>query len=56
LFSGVAHPGHHVERERLLAMVPTTTLRLSPEQIKTPYGVDWRSLLDLQESVPAPDG
>jgi len=56
LFSGVAHPGHHVERERLLAMVPTTTLRLSPEQIKTPYRVDWRSLLDLRDPIRTPDG
>jgi hypothetical protein len=47
LFAGVAHPGHHTERENLVAVVPTSTLQLSPEQIKAPYGVDWKSLLDL---------
>lgn len=56
LFAGVAHPGHHVEREHLVAMVPIATLRLSPEQVRTPHSVDWRSLLDMQESVHSDDG
>ena len=48
LFAGVAHPGHHVEREHLVAMVPIATLRLSPEEVRTPHSVDWRSLLDCK--------
>jgi hypothetical protein len=54
LFSGVAHAGHYVERERLVVMVPISTLRLSPEEIRTPYIVNWKSLLDLQAPVDVP--
>ena len=47
-------PGHHTEREHLVAVVPISTLRLSPEQIKAPYVVNWKSLLD-SATAPAAD-
>ncbi|HEX2381952.1 MAG TPA: hypothetical protein VHI95_04915 [Acidimicrobiales bacterium] len=48
LFAEVAHPGHQLERDRLLAMVPVSTLRMSPDEIRVPYVVKWKSLLDLE--------
>jgi len=48
LFAGVGHAGRHFERGRLVAMVPASTLRVTPEQIRTSYSVDWKSLLELQ--------
>src|SRR4051794_1909507 len=56
LFAEIAHAGHHIERDKLVAMVPASTLRLTPEQIKLPYVLDWKSLLDLREPRPTHDG
>ena len=54
LFAEVAHAGHHVERERLLATVPVTTLWMSPDEIDAARGADWKSLLDLDGPLHAP--
>jgi len=53
LFAEVAHAGHQLERERLLAMVPLTTLRMSPDEIRAPHAANWKSLLDLDGSLHA---
>src|SRR3954470_10248731 len=54
LFAEVAHAGHQLERERLLATVPVTTLWMSPEEINAARGAGWKSLLDLDGSLHAP--
>jgi hypothetical protein len=51
LFAGVAHASHHLERDHLVAMVPISTLRMTPEEIRMPYVIDWPSLLDLKEPL-----
>jgi len=56
LFAEIAHAGHASEREKLVAMVPESTLRLTPEAVRLPYVIDWRSLLDLPERLPTHDG
>jgi hypothetical protein len=48
LFEEVAHPGHYVERQHLVSMVPVETLRLAPDAVKSQYAADWRSLLDIR--------
>ena len=40
LFAEVALPGHHAERERIVAMVPLSTLRLSLDKVRTRYVVE----------------
>ena len=54
LFAEVAHPGHQLERERLLAMVPVITLRMSHDEIEAPYVVNWKTLVDVDGSLNAP--
>jgi hypothetical protein len=56
LFAEIAHAGHSSEREKLVAMVPESTLRLTPEAVKLPYAIDWKSLLDLPERLRTHDG
>ncbi|HEY2812025.1 MAG TPA: hypothetical protein VGJ03_01040 [Acidimicrobiales bacterium] len=47
LFAEVAHPAHSVERQHIAAIVPDSTLRMKPEDVKTQYASNWRSLLEL---------
>jgi hypothetical protein len=51
LFAEIANANHYLEREHLLAMVLTSTLRMSPDEVKTLYVVKWKSLLDLREPL-----
>jgi hypothetical protein len=55
LFAEVAHPGHYVEREHLVAMVPVSTLRLTPDALKTRYALEWHSLHDLRPPLHTPN-
>jgi hypothetical protein len=52
LFAEVAVPGNHAKRGHLVALVPVSTLRLTLDEVRTRYAVDWKSLLDLHEQVP----
>jgi len=46
-FAGVENPHHWREMRRLVAMVPTETLRQSPDAVASAHRAGWRSLLDL---------
>jgi hypothetical protein len=41
----VAHPHHYDALRRLVDMVPTSTLRMTPRQASEAHRADWRSLL-----------
>jgi hypothetical protein len=47
LFAEVAYAGHTAERQRILAMVPLSSLRLPLDIVRTLYAVEWDTLLDL---------
>jgi hypothetical protein len=47
LFEEVANSHHYVEQRKIADLVPASTLRLSPAEVKRRHGEDWRSLLDL---------
>jgi hypothetical protein len=47
----VSHASHQLERDHLLAMVPISTLRMTPDEIRMPYVIEWESLVDLQEPL-----
>jgi hypothetical protein len=49
LFEEVAHPHHYVEQREIADLVPESTLRLTPGEVTSRHGQDWRSLLDLPE-------
>jgi hypothetical protein len=46
-FEGVAHAHHYAEQRAIADAVPESTLRLTPDQVRSEYGAGWRSLLDL---------
>ena len=47
-FQGVAHIAHAYDQQRALVdMVPSATLRMSPQQVTAAYPVRWRELLGL---------
>ena len=46
LFEGVANSLHHYdERRALVDSVPETTLRMTPDQVRSAYPAGWRALL-----------
>ena len=47
LFEEVANSHHYVEQRRIADLVPESTLRLTPAEVKDRYATDWRSLLTL---------
>jgi len=47
VFGEVAHAGHYRERLRIAALVPETTLRMTPGEVERAHASDWRSLLDV---------
>jgi hypothetical protein len=46
-FEGVPHAHHYAELRAIADAVPESTLRLTPDQVRSEYGAGWRSLLDL---------
>ena len=45
LFEEIAHPHHYPEQRRVADLVPESTLRMTPAQVKEAHRGDWRSLL-----------
>lgn len=50
LFHGVGNAVHHYKEGRDIAdMIPDATLRLSPEQVRTQFATQWRTLTGFQK-------
>ena len=47
LFQEVAHSHHYAEQRHIAALVPESTLRLTPAKVTEQHAIDWRTLLAL---------
>ena len=48
LFEGLRHVGHHYAEGRTIAdMVPVETLQMTPAEVVTAHGADWRHVLGV---------
>ncbi|MBM45640.1 MAG: hypothetical protein CL458_05205 [Acidimicrobiaceae bacterium] len=47
LFEGLAESHHYADLRRLVAIVPESTLEMSPSDLEEKYLADWSSLLEL---------
>lgn len=47
LFEEVSHPHHYAELQRIVDLVPESTLRMTPQQAAEAHRADWRQLLAL---------
>jgi hypothetical protein len=46
LFEEVSHPHHYAKLARVVDLVPESTLRATPDEVREAHADDWRSLLN----------